>query len=77
MRPFEPHSYALASALGSCFIYAVFLAFLSPDFITGLCQQFSEHDSDFIWALPSETRSCGAGALLRSSPPIVVGNGTA
>jgi hypothetical protein len=37
LRDFELKGYAVVFGMGCCFIYGVFIAYLGPEFATGIC----------------------------------------
>jgi hypothetical protein len=49
-RDFDLQGYAFVFGMGGMFIYGVFLAFLGPAFVTGMCQTFAPN-STHVWVL--------------------------
>jgi hypothetical protein len=47
-RDFDLKGYAFAFGLGGAFIYAVFIAFLGPAFVTGMCRDFAPN-ATHVW----------------------------
>ena len=47
-RDFDLKGYALVFGLGCAFIYAVFVAFLGPAFVTGMCREFARN-ATHVW----------------------------
>jgi hypothetical protein len=47
-RAFGLTGYALVFSLGGCFIYAVYMAFLGPDFVTGMRRAFASNATQ-VW----------------------------
>jgi hypothetical protein len=52
--------YAVVFGLGSGFIYAVFVAFLGPDFVTGMCHAFAPNATR-VWVVGAS--ECGRFAV--------------
>ena len=49
--------YAMVFGVGGAFIYAVFIAFLGPAFVTGICRLFAPN-ATHVWVLPLGAREC-------------------
>ena len=49
-RDFDLKGYVMAFGMGGGFIYAVFLAFLGPAFVTGICHDFAPNATR-VWVL--------------------------
>jgi hypothetical protein len=63
-RDFSLQGYAMVFGMGSGFIYAVYIAFLGPAFVMGLCRGFVPNATQ-IWVVdPLECASSPAGGLL-------------
>jgi hypothetical protein len=71
-RDLDFKGYVVVSGMGVCFICAVFIAFLGPAFITGLCRDFVPNATHvFIWhALECANATALAG--LNGTLPAVV-----
>jgi hypothetical protein len=49
-RDFDVKGYAVAFGMGGMFIYAVFVAFLGPTFLTGMCRDFAPNATQvWVW----------------------------
>ncbi len=62
-RDFEQEGYAHAFLCGCMFIYAVFIAFLGPTFLTGMCRA-PNRDATHVWvchAVQCASATLGAG----------------
>ncbi len=47
-RDFGLQGYAVVFGLGGCFIYGVYMAFLGPAFVTGMCRTFAPNATQ-VW----------------------------
>ena len=56
-RAFGLQGYAVVFGMGGMFIYAVYMAFLGPAFVTGMCRLFAPN-ATHVWVLPLGTREC-------------------
>ena len=59
-RDFGLEGYAVAFGLGGSFIYAVYVAFLGPDFVTGICRDFAPNATR-VWVVGAS--ECGRFAV--------------
>ena len=49
-RDFGLQGYALVFSVGGCFIYMVYMAFLGPAFVTGMCRAFAPNATQvWVW----------------------------
>ena len=56
-RDFGLQGYVYAFAMGGMFIYMVYVAFLGPEFVTGLCQLFAAN-ATHVWVMRVGTVEC-------------------
>ena len=61
-RAFGLEGYALVFSMGSMFIYAVYLAFLGPGFVTGMCPAFAPNATE-VWV----TRALGCASFVNAT----------
>jgi hypothetical protein len=54
-RGISLQGYALSFGMGGCFIYAVYMAFLGPEFVTGMCRAFAPNATQ-VWAIGARLR---------------------
>jgi hypothetical protein len=47
-RVFDRKGYAVAFGMGGAFVYGVFIAFLGPAFVTGMCRDFAPN-ATHVW----------------------------
>jgi hypothetical protein len=64
-RDFELDGYAFVFGLGGVFIYGVFIAFLGPAFVTGLCRDFTPSASN-MWTLRARDECTNATIMMRA-----------
>jgi hypothetical protein len=58
-RGFGFRGYAMVFGIGGAFIYAVYIAFLGPAFVTGICRNFAAN-ATHVWVVGAlECLSCG------------------
>ena len=56
-RAFGLQGYVYVFGLGGSFIYGVYIAFLGPAFVTGMCRLFAPN-ATHVWVLPLGAREC-------------------
>jgi hypothetical protein len=56
-RAFGLQEYVYVFGVGGVFIYGVYVAFLGPAFVTGMCRLFASN-ATHVWVLPLGTREC-------------------
>jgi hypothetical protein len=61
-RDFGLEGYAVVFGMGSCFIYAVYMAFLGPGFVTGMCRAFAPNATQ-VWV----TRALGCARSVNAT----------
>jgi hypothetical protein len=57
LRDFGLQGYAYAFGIGGMFIYAVYIAFLGPAFVTGMCRLFAPNATQ-VWVMPVRALEC-------------------
>jgi hypothetical protein len=71
-RDFGLQDYVLAFGVGGAFIYAVYMAFLGPAFVTGICRLFAPN-ATMVWVMGAfeclsfATNATVAGGLVNGS----------
>jgi hypothetical protein len=45
--------------MGCCFIYGVLIAYLGPEFATGICRAFSTNQSTHVWVASTVSACSG------------------
>jgi hypothetical protein len=62
LRDFGLEGYALVFSMVGCFIYVVYMAFLGPDFVTGMCRAFVPNARE-VWV----TGECGCARFMNAT----------
>jgi hypothetical protein len=71
-RDFDLKGYTVAFCMGSMFIYGVFVAFLGPAFVTGVCRDFAPN-ATHIWAERALELCTSTMAVAVSASSLTVG----
>jgi hypothetical protein len=62
LRDFGLQGYAVVFGLGGGFIYVVYMAFLGPDFVTGICREFAPNATR-VWVMGA----CGCARFVNAT----------